>query len=364
MQTPAELPAVVRFGPGPEETVMEENKMLSVIIPVYNASAYIGSGLDNLIATLPDKVEILLVDDGSTDDSGKICRAYAERYSFVRYYYQSNSGPSAARNRGLREAAGEYISFLDADDLVDAGAYFWHASGLSGSAADIRITDFERISDRGCVLDRVYQIDESPAEIRDGAYLERFLSAPDCVWNVWRCFFRRAFLLENELFFAEGYSIAEDLEFMVRALTKAEVIIYSHRPFYGYRVNYGSSLTRRYSAERVRQLMDMLSAAAGHLDMDERCHRLLGGKIAREYILNLSLLYELPKAEREAALGYMKNKRHLAAMADGAAYRAVYLLTGIMGLRIPGYVLYRLKGLKRYARERKVRAHDRGQGWS
>ena len=85
---------------------MTGETLLSVIIPVYNSAAYLPQCVDSILAAGIGRLEILLVDDGSTDQSPEVCREYAARHSCVRYCRQENSGPSAARNRGLELAAG------------------------------------------------------------------------------------------------------------------------------------------------------------------------------------------------------------------------------------------------------------------
>lgn len=101
--------------------------LISVIIPVYNIKAYVAESIDSVIAQdigFTDNIEVLLVDDGSTDGSSEVCKGYAERYhNNIQYIYQENSGVSAARNNGLELAQGEYIHFLDGDDLLSKNFY-------------------------------------------------------------------------------------------------------------------------------------------------------------------------------------------------------------------------------------------------
>lgn len=92
--------------------------LVSVIIPVYNVRDYIRECVDNVLAQTYTELEILLVDDGSTDDSGKICDEYAAMDDRVRVIHRKNGGLSAARNSGIKECHGEYVSFIDSDDAV------------------------------------------------------------------------------------------------------------------------------------------------------------------------------------------------------------------------------------------------------
>lgn len=98
---------------------MKRKLKYSVIIPVYNAENTIERCLNSLLYQIPDMTEILVINDGSTDRSGNICKHYAVMYGAVRYFEKENGGVSAARNVGLENAEGEYILFVDSDDYVD-----------------------------------------------------------------------------------------------------------------------------------------------------------------------------------------------------------------------------------------------------
>lgn len=99
---------------GGKDNIMQ----LSVIIPVYNAEKYLGRCLDSIVKQLCDEVELILVDDGSIDASSQICDSYVKKSACVKVFHQENSGVSAARNKGIEMACGEWITFVDADDCV------------------------------------------------------------------------------------------------------------------------------------------------------------------------------------------------------------------------------------------------------
>lgn len=97
---------------------------LSVIIPVYNVEPYLRNCIDSVIKQdLRDEIELLLIDDGSKDSSGKICDEYATKYSWIKVYHLPNGGVSRARNFGLKHATGEYFTFIDSDDFLDENIY-------------------------------------------------------------------------------------------------------------------------------------------------------------------------------------------------------------------------------------------------
>ena len=104
---------------------MDRKPLISVIVPVYKVEDYLGRCVDSLLNQTYENLEIILVDDGSPDGSGKICDAYAERDGRVRVIHKENGGLSSARNAGLDIAGGEYVGFVDSDDWMDEHTYEW-----------------------------------------------------------------------------------------------------------------------------------------------------------------------------------------------------------------------------------------------
>lgn len=328
-----------------------DKAFLTVVIPIYNAEKYIAQCMDSLIAVRREEMEIIVVDDGSTDGGPGIVSGYCRIHPEVKLLRQGNSGPSAARNLGMAHASGRYVTFVDGDDYVDPETLGRHMELMRGREFDIWASDFYRVADNGRVLDSVFQIEKTEFPIEDAAYLEQFLRAGDCVWNVWRYVFSREFIERNGLVFREGYNIAEDLEFMVRALTACRRPVFFHEPYYRYRVNYGASLTRVYTAERVRQFTEMVSRARETLDMLlQPWTPALLKKLAGEYVLNLAVCRQVPREERETALSYFRNTWSVLCGADGALARLARVSVSAVGFRGTALALYIMKMLKRTLR--------------
>ncbi len=95
-----------------------DNPKISVIVPVYNVEQYLPRCIDSILAQTFTDFELLLIDDGSRDNSGKICDEYAEKDSRIRVFHKENGGVSSARNVGLDNTCGEYVSFIDSDDWI------------------------------------------------------------------------------------------------------------------------------------------------------------------------------------------------------------------------------------------------------
>lgn len=121
--------------------------LISIIVPVYNVERYLNKCLDSIIHQTYNNLEIVLVDDGSTDWSGLICDAYATKDNRVTVIHKENNGLSAARNIGLEYSHGELIGFVDSDDYVDRQMYEILLRQLEEDKSDIAICDYMRVDE-------------------------------------------------------------------------------------------------------------------------------------------------------------------------------------------------------------------------
>ena len=208
---------------------MEKIKV-SVIVPVYNAERYLGQCMDSITGQTLKEIEIICVDDGSEDNSAEILRQYRERDKRVRIVRQENAGAGAARNRGLAEASGEYLSFLDADDFFEPDMLECAYRKAKKGKAQVLVFGSDQ-----------YHIDEDTGEgaFRDAAWTLRSRALPpyrpmDCrtftdnVFKVfvgwaWDKLFEREFVIEHGLEFQEQRT-SNDLVFVFSAIVLAERI--------------------------------------------------------------------------------------------------------------------------------------------
>lgn len=120
--------------------------LISVIIPVYNTESYIGVCLESLIKQTYTNFEVLLIDDGSTDNSGRICQEYTESDSRFHYYRKENGGVSSARNLGIEYSRGDYLTFVDSDDWVEEDYLEVLYSALVSESASVSISTYKKFS--------------------------------------------------------------------------------------------------------------------------------------------------------------------------------------------------------------------------
>lgn len=219
---------------------------LSYIIPLYNAEPFIGQCLDSVLDCDLEKsqFEVIVVDDGSTDNGLAVANDYADQCSNIRVFHQENQGQSVARNCGIKEAKGDYIWFVDSDDYVDAT----HISPILDMMAEkeIEICKFEM---------KVFREDGSSwMNHLDNVVYDKVLSGEQSlignipVGSVCNGIFLRQFIINNNLTFYPGI-IRQDSEFSIRSTALAKRMIYLNKHIYVYRFN-DNSCTRSKSYEK------------------------------------------------------------------------------------------------------------------
>jgi CDP-glycerol glycerophosphotransferase len=192
--------------------------LLSVVVPAHNVELYIGEALSSIRRQPYREVEIIVVDDGSSDGTVRIARAHRRRDPRVRIVGRSNGGPSAARNTGVAAAAGEFLAFLDPDDLVRADAYASSIATLEETGSDFAVFSYDRM-ENGRRRRPGRWITAAHAVRRLNCTLDE---APDIQVNavVWSKVFRRSFYDDARIHFPEGM-IYEDQPVSARAFARA-----------------------------------------------------------------------------------------------------------------------------------------------
>ena len=122
-----------------------KNNLISVVMPVYNAEAFLKNSIESVINQTYKNIEMILINDGSSDGSGMICDNYSDQYSRIKVFHKANAGPAAARNFGIERASGELIFFLDADDYISLDALEILEDIYEKTSANNVIGNFEKI---------------------------------------------------------------------------------------------------------------------------------------------------------------------------------------------------------------------------
>ena len=206
--------------------------LISVIVPVYNCEKYLGKCVNSIVEQKYDNIEIILVNDGSTDNSGNICNDLKSRYSNIRVFHQDNKGQASARNVGIIHACGEYIGFVDSDDWINDKMYTILYNMLQQYNAQVACCGIERVQNNK----HLSYFNENTNEIcifekRDAlkeiVQNKKITSSPcDKLY--------KSSIIKNNLM-CEGM-IFEDFEAIPRWINECEKIVYVGTPLYYYRI--------------------------------------------------------------------------------------------------------------------------------
>lgn len=219
-----------------------KNPQISIIVPVYKAEQFLNKCVDSILSQSQSDFELILVEDGSPDNSGAICDEYARQDSRVRVIHQKNAGVSAARNRGIREASGIYIGFVDADDWVDANMYGQMICTAESFDVDIVMCDALTVYESGATsVDTIQHLSQDCILHKEDMHPELML---EFAGTVWRCIYRTDMIRQRNIFFPEGLKFSEDRIFNIYAMGYANGIVYLKKPFYMYYMNQESCVHR------------------------------------------------------------------------------------------------------------------------
>lgn len=222
--------------------------LISVIIPVYNVARYLPECLDSVLSQDHRELEVILIDDGSTDASGEICDAYAAKDSRVTVIHQKNGGAAAAKNAGLRIATGKYLSFVDSDDYLEPNVYGYMVRTLEENGADAVQFSFQNV-----YTDRVEEELLKPEVLNSQEYLVRFTKDWTCAL-LWNKLYKRC--LYEGILFEEGHKI-DDEYFTYQGFLKPRKILRDSRIIYNYRKRGSSVMSSPAAAEqRLRDCLD------------------------------------------------------------------------------------------------------------
>lgn len=289
---------------------MDNKGLVSVIIPVYNVERYLDQCIQSVLAQTYQNLEIILVDDGSTDRSGEICDGYAAKDKRIRCIHQPNGGLSHARNEGLRLAEGEYVYFLDSDDWIDSDSLqaMWDCAAQNGAA----LVFFDAVS--------FFDGDEAIAR---QTYLRTGLYDADTGLRVFTALqekgefhsavpllcFRRSFLFENNLRFEEGI-VYEDMLFTFQAFCLAERAAQIHRALYHRRYRSGSITRSGPNAGNLRSCCVVYSRSTAFADKHELLYNMAVSRhIIRCAFNALEQYRKLPASQRHTCREQIRELR-------------------------------------------------------
>lgn len=296
------------------------NPTFSVVIPVYNAEKYLDETIQSVLAQKNcADYELILVDDGSRDASPALCDNWEQCDARIRVIHQENQGVSAARNAGIHAAKGQYVLFLDSDDLWDAGLLVTLGNHLQ-KEPDMIVFGYRQFGSH-TFLEEFIPVESGRCETGKDyfARYEKMGTMPtvSCCCTA----FCRQFLLDYSLRFPMKVQYGEDFRFYMHCLKAAQRLITIPRPFYKYRVN-EESATHTLNLNKIR---DLLAACADMYNLFP-C-----AMLADYYCMNVLHLADLSREDAAQLKAFLRENRHIQRAASGRKPRLACLLFDLLG---------------------------------
>lgn len=227
---------------------MSEYK-ISIIVPVYNCINYLQNSIGSIVnQTIFNELEVILIDDGSTDGGTKILKKFADDYENIYFYRQENRGVSCARNFGVEMSTGKHIAFFDADDIAEPKLYEKLLKLITDNEADISIVDYSMVFSNGS------KIKHRAKEViiwndQNDLFIEFFKYNRICSNPVDKIFLRDTV---KGVTFPEGYTIGEDLYYVYETLkVSSKVVLDSTESLYNYMLRDGSAMKSNFSEKKL-----------------------------------------------------------------------------------------------------------------
>ena len=319
---------------------------ISVIVPVYNTERLVGRCLRSIVGQSFEDIELLVIDDGSTDGTREVIERFAAADPRVRCFSTNNSGVSAARNLGLDNAEGEYILFIDADDEIEDGYLNSIADHAKSSKADILIWGLKR-----CLKDG--RVEELKPQLRGEYDRKSFLLAfPEDHYGkqkgvygfVSNKLIKRSLVEEYGLRFDESMILMEDFVFFLDCYANARSFFCFPETGYRYYIFENPNGSIRYSDSMYRQLIDAHSKCAGLLDSEgvltEKNERFVSKAIGG---LSMALFLEMRNpgySKVKSGVDFLWDNPYCVPALSKTQTRKVRLKRLILGRNVPMTFLY------------------------
>lgn len=324
---------------------MNNQSFFSIIIPVYNVEKYLEKCIQSVLNQIYDSYELILVDDGSSDSSAKICDVYKKQWpEKIHVIHKENGGVSSARNTGILAATGMYILFLDSDDyLLDESVLLKLSETCKNQ--DLVAFEWKEIINGTVSQNSKIKLIREPKEGQyDGKmYLKNLLAIHAGIpWYSWMYAYKYAYIQEKKLRFLEGHTY-EDVLLTPKAVLSASSVGILNYPVYGYRIGRESSITSTIS---FKNLNDHLYASdynvklVDSMDMDSDLRSRILSNFAEGYFSVMINVLALPlKEEQLRIISQLKYYKYMAYYALGRKQKIARFIMETLGMKTAIWVL-------------------------
>ncbi len=215
---------------------------ISIIVPVYNVEKYLERCIESILEQTFKNFELVLINDGSTDNSGKICDEYANRDNRIRVIHKKNEGVSVARNIGIETAKGKYIMFVDSDDWLDIDMVEYLYNMINQSNYDISVCRYS-LYKNGKVSNRIEKEEHIEIYNNNDDIMREFVSKNKFLFSPVNKLYKKSLFIENDIRFSNYIKYSEDALLNYHIFSNINKLIYSNMSKYNYNMHSNSTVT-------------------------------------------------------------------------------------------------------------------------
>lgn len=311
--------------------------LISIIVPVYNVEDYICECINSMLSVDQDLIEILLIDDGSIDASGRICDDFMEKYKNIFAFHQKNQGASVARNRGIQEAKGDFILFVDSDDYIESDIISKIVRLIQAKPdIDVIFLTGKKVysNERQIYLDEKY--DRSKIENHTQEEVIKYLATlkkypgSACTKAV-----RKDIIVQNSIFFKEGKT-SEDLIWCLKVLLNAYKFDTLEGDYYFYRQQREGSVTQSYNEGKLLCLMEVITdsciLAKNHQEVEDAIYSFMAYEYAIALLIYCNGKRTISKKNLEICKKFFREYQFLLLYKKSVGVKMMRYLLKILGI--------------------------------
>lgn len=226
-----------------------EKPLISIIVPIYNAEIYLDKCIKSILNQSYDNFELILVNDGSADNSANIVKKYMENDKRIIYLNQKQSGVSAARNNGINNAHGDFITFIDADDMIEKDYLEYLLSLFSNRNIDVTLSTFPFKIKNDSKKNK--QIMDDKVNEMSGIDATKEMLLYKIVISSWNKMFKTELIKNKKIMFNENLSYGEGFEFVIKSFLASNRVAIGKRHIYDYRVDNKNSAMTKFKISQI-----------------------------------------------------------------------------------------------------------------
>lgn len=256
---------------------------MSIVIPIFNSEKHISKCLESITNQTLTDIEIVLVDDGSNDESAKIIKSYQKLDNRIKYIFQKNSGPGVARNTGLEYCSAEYVAFIDSDDWVKQNFCYHIYNEAKKNNADIVYFNYLEVSERGSTIG-VKDIAKFESDNKE--QLLKYQMTGKMPWGARSRVVKRSIISKNNIKFSTQRN-AEELIFSFKSLYFSEKLIFIKDPLYYYLIRKDSQSRHSEASNILKEVHNGTKNELVKMGIYKEFNKPLNGLLISSYIIRL-----------------------------------------------------------------------------